>query len=240
MFTLHTIIKFSSIKLVLFYRKFLSPYKGFRCGHAYHTNSDSCSTYGLKQLQQQPNPIEAIYLIRHRLKACSHITALFRNVEPVINSHVFSKQQGGFVDCAVGDCNGCDLPDCNIFKHNDCLDVCDCSDIFDFNKNKKNIIANSPNTLATDTAALVAAQLIAKNKGSYIIPNFQLLDELENGYLLYQHNLTKEYYKIHNTCIDCPLDDILNLNTDPATYKLTEEKVKKILKYRKKINLNKD
>lgn len=268
---LNTIIKSLALGSVKFYRKFISPYKGFHCGHAHHTGSLTCSTYGLQQLQKQPSTIEALRLIRHRLKACSHVVKLYQPVSIVNNmnevqlkrNNMHYRKQAGFVDCDVGGCDApscdvpdckmphCDLPDlphCNFPKFDICdvADVCDCGELFDFNKKEKQS-SILPNMTTTDAAtgilvagAAARAMHKAKKEGSYIIPNFQLLDELENDYLLYQYEATKEYYKIHKKCIDWPLEDILNCNTEPETYKFSEDKVKKILKYRKKVGLKKD
>lgn len=265
---INTIFKYIAIKGVKFYRRFISPHKGFHCGHAHYTGSATCSTYGLKQLQTQTSAMEALRLIRHRLKACSHVTRLYYipvELKPALvkkHSHYHNKQ-AGFVDCDVGGCDipscdcdlpSCDIPSCNVPDISHCdtpkcnvcdvasaCDIFDCGDLFDFsNKAKK----EAENITGTDImggmlVAGVAAHAL-KKEGSYIIPNFQLLDELEQDYLLYQYLPTKEYFKIHKRCVDWPLEDILSLNTEPETYKLTEDKVKKILKYRKKVNLSKN
>lgn len=124
---------FLMVKAVRFYQRFLSPYKGFRCAHAKYTGDISCSNYGLKVLKEC-SPQDAISLIRHRLKACSHISHMY---QPACVHHVYEhkpfsrlvqhkgnfssrKNQAGFVDgcdVPVSDCDipSCDLPDCGSF-----------------------------------------------------------------------------------------------------------------------------
>lgn len=119
-------LQYLSISGVKFYRKFISPYKGFSCGYSHYTGGLSCSTYGLKQLQSQNNPLEALRLISHRLKACSHVTYLFK--EDIAIRYSSINKQSGFIDCG-----GCDTPDCDV------TDICDC----DFNRKNKNSISNN-------------------------------------------------------------------------------------------------
>jgi uncharacterized protein len=127
-------LTFLMVKAVRFYQRFISPYKGFRCAHAKYTGDISCSNYGLKVLKEC-SPLEAIDLIRHRLKACSHISQMYRPVcahQPKVFSELTlpskgkfnsRKSQAGFVDgcdVPVSDCNcdipSCELPDCSAFS----------------------------------------------------------------------------------------------------------------------------
>lgn len=248
MLSIHSIITKALIGGVNFYRKFISPYKGFHCAHSHYASTLSCSTYGLKVLKENSSPIEALRLIFHRLNACSHIHSLYKPCKKPLSK--LQKSQGGFVDgcdcggCDMPDCKGCDLPSC---KGIGMADMCSC----DVSPCNTKAAANSSSRNCWEAFYIVEGcsscdpfykanstsqptlDKSTKNPDSLIIPNFQLIDQLEDGYLLYKYNLTDSYYKIHKSCINCAEKDILSLKTPEKTWELNAEDVKKIFKMKK-------
>lgn len=222
------------ISTVLFYRKFISPYKGFKCAHAHHTHGLSCSTYGLKALQEN-KPFVALSLIKERLNACSVIYHLYQPNPVSKPKFHFYKKQAGFIDscdvpcdgadCHAFDCNGIDLsPDlgaCDAPCENGCefgncmsnnVDICiwtSCDPVPCGNSSSTNTIHNK---LSTEDQS-----------NTYIVNGFVLLEEFSD-FLIYQHVDSKEYYKTPKQLFT--VEQILSLQM--GIEKLSEDEVKQL------------
>jgi putative component of membrane protein insertase Oxa1/YidC/SpoIIIJ protein YidD len=104
----HTPVKHIAILLIVFYQKFISPYKGFRCAYAVLHGGDSCSE-AVKNIVRAQGLFGGYRDIRARFQACKDANeTLIRNGQ---------RRRGR------NDCDEC--PDCD----------CDCSDVCRFNKN---------------------------------------------------------------------------------------------------------
>lgn len=234
---LQTICKKVLISIVLFYRKFISPYKGFKCAHAHHTHGLSCSTYGLKVLKEN-KPLVALSLIKERLNACSVIYHLYQPTAIAKPKFHFYKKQAGFVDgcdipcdgadCHAFDCDGIDLtPDlgaCDI-PCNSSLELGNCMpsnvDICIWTSCDPVPCGNSSSTSNTNTVHNV---LSTEDKSKiYLINGFILLEEFSD-FLIYQHVDSKEYYKTPKGFFSS--EQILTLQE--GIEKLSEEEVKEI------------
>lgn len=44
--------RYLALRAISFYRRFISPYKGFRCAYAYHTGCASCSKLGFRAIRR--------------------------------------------------------------------------------------------------------------------------------------------------------------------------------------------
>lgn len=75
-------LKALALAAIAFYRRFISPRKGFSCAFRVHTGRDSCSAYGQRVVQRY-GAQAGVQLIKRRLKACSR-------------THY---AQAGFIDC---------------------------------------------------------------------------------------------------------------------------------------------
>lgn len=58
-----------AVSAITLYRKWISPYKGFRCAHQAILGQGSCSAYGLDVFSTRPFR-EALSLMRKRLSEC--------------------------------------------------------------------------------------------------------------------------------------------------------------------------
>lgn len=59
----------SLVKLIQFYKKYLSPYKGFRCAYGAYHQGDSCSTR-VKKIIQRDGIFKGYQKIRLQFKEC--------------------------------------------------------------------------------------------------------------------------------------------------------------------------
>lgn len=233
---IQTICKKILIGGVLFYRKFISPYKGFKCAHSHHTHGLSCSTYGLKVLNEN-KPLVALSLIKERLSACSVIYHLYQPtvIVPAKKNFHFYKKQGGFVDacdipcdgadCQAFDCNGIDLaPDlgaCNV----PCDNACEFSNCIPTNVDICIWTGCEPAPCGgSSTSNSIHNNLSTENQlKTYIVNGFILLEEFVDC-LLYQHVDSKEYYKTPKQLLTS--EQILNLQE--GVEKLSESDVKEL------------
>lgn len=55
--------------LIVFYQRFISPYKGFRCAHAALHHGDSCSQ-AVKNIIHEHGLLKSRTLIKRRFKSC--------------------------------------------------------------------------------------------------------------------------------------------------------------------------
>ena len=102
---------------IAFYRRHLSPYKGFSCAIRVHTGACSCSRFGQRAIARH-GAWRGLGLLRGRLARCGEVHA---------RHHAGGLPgQRGFLDCS------CDLP-CDLPCHPDAGDLfnclpCDCGD----------------------------------------------------------------------------------------------------------------
>lgn len=113
--TLRSLPKTLALALIAFYRRVLSPRKGFRCAYAAITGKHSCSAYGQRAVEKHGVSL-GVRLITRRLQKCS-----WHHRRPVSAARHGSlpfvpQSQQGFADCMPFD----GLPDCAEFL--DCLD----------------------------------------------------------------------------------------------------------------------
>ncbi|HHL19246.1 MAG TPA: membrane protein insertion efficiency factor YidD, partial [Thiothrix sp.] len=59
------------IGLISIYQRYISPYKGFQCAHAYLHQGDSCSA-AIKTIIADQGIIQGYGDIRHRFEACRY------------------------------------------------------------------------------------------------------------------------------------------------------------------------
>lgn len=58
------------LSLIHLYQKYLSPIKGYSCAYAFHTNSYSCSEFGVKAIEKKGLFVGS-KLINKRFKKCT-------------------------------------------------------------------------------------------------------------------------------------------------------------------------
>ncbi|HET8704696.1 MAG TPA: membrane protein insertion efficiency factor YidD [Pseudomonadales bacterium] len=63
------------VALIEFYQRYISPYKGFKCAHAYLHGGDSCSA-SIKKIIIEHGVLKGYTLVRHRFAACRQAHAL--------------------------------------------------------------------------------------------------------------------------------------------------------------------
>ncbi|NHQ85244.1 membrane protein insertion efficiency factor YidD [Iodobacter sp. HSC-16F04] len=92
---------------IRFYKKYISPYKGFCCAYHFHTGRASCSTLGFRAIRRH-GAWAGIVILRQRMIRCGQIY------------HLHTPLQRRPAIAQRGDCD-CDLPGDISFD-----DVCDC------------------------------------------------------------------------------------------------------------------
>ena len=70
-------IKSIAIHSIKAYRKFISPYKGWKCAHAHIYGGHSCSDYGLVVIEEQ-GVLQGVSLLRERFKECSSASVIYK------------------------------------------------------------------------------------------------------------------------------------------------------------------
>lgn len=124
-----------SVWLIIFYQKYISPYKGFSCAYRVSTNGLSCSAYGKKVIQKH-GFWTGYHLLQRRFYDCKWHSQWLQehNDEGTYLRKALHKQRG-VIDC---DCSGCDVPDlphCDTpncdFKFCKNLAIFDACDVFD-------------------------------------------------------------------------------------------------------------
>ena len=112
------------IKLIQFYQRRISPYKGYGCSlRVQGFSKTGCSGYALKLFKRE-SFFKAMLLLRRRLDKCA-LSSLPRNTSYRMRSQAGDCDPGCDPGCA------CDAPDCNIFdncslKTLNLLEYCDC------------------------------------------------------------------------------------------------------------------
>lgn len=106
-----------TLATIVFYQRFISPHKGFRCAYRFHTGRASCSTLGLRAVRRH-GAWRGIGILRVRLAQCGLKHRKYSPRRPHFRS------QAGFCDADCGGCDGFDLdtrgPACQIVQ---CCDL---------------------------------------------------------------------------------------------------------------------
>jgi putative component of membrane protein insertase Oxa1/YidC/SpoIIIJ protein YidD len=87
---------------IRFYKRFVSPHKGFACAYRIHTGHCSCSTLGYRAVARF-GVLRGLGVLRLRLDRCHE----------VFLRHGRHRERG-FVDCVVPCDTSCGLPDCHV------------------------------------------------------------------------------------------------------------------------------
>ena len=110
------------LALIRFYKRFISPHKGYGCAYRVYTGHASCSTLGYRAIRRH-GAWMGLGLLKKRGRLCG---VARRRYAPV--QRPLAAQRG---DCDPG-CggDGCDLPGCDLPgpKDLDCCDLVDCCD----------------------------------------------------------------------------------------------------------------
>jgi putative component of membrane protein insertase Oxa1/YidC/SpoIIIJ protein YidD len=110
----HTPVKHLAILLIVFYQKFISPFKGFRCAYAVLRGGDSCSE-AVKKIVRDKGLLGGYRDIRARFQACKEANeTLIRN----------RQRRRGRNDC--DECFDCDCTDACRFKKSDACEGMSC------------------------------------------------------------------------------------------------------------------
>ncbi len=137
---------------ITFYRRYLSPLKGFSCANRVHGDGESCSAYGYRMIGRH-GVSKGSALLRRRMHLCAQLQRHF-HAPPPARPQAY---QGGFCDaggCDVPSCDlpSCDLPSCDVPSCDlpncapldsvgDAIDACelcsDCGDCGDWFKSRK-------------------------------------------------------------------------------------------------------
>ncbi len=107
---------------IRFYRRWLSPRKGFRCAAGLRTGRDSCSDFGLRAFRKA-GVWRGLWLMQRQFDRCAVAAAgLRRHTDAdAAAGRTLRWGQRGILDCGA-DCG----PDCGDFDCGDALDVADC------------------------------------------------------------------------------------------------------------------
>ncbi len=126
----HALCTPMALAAIRFYKRHISPHKGFSCAYRVHVGACSCSTLGLRAISRY-GAWRGLGVLRLRLGQC-HLAAEELRRAPRL---VAPRGQGGFIDCDIpcdASCvDGCSLGDgcsgtdaCEIFACLDCGDDC--------------------------------------------------------------------------------------------------------------------
>jgi len=111
---------------IRFYKRHVSPRKGFGCAYRVHTGRCSCSTLGYRAVSRY-GVFRGLGLLRLRLDRCHEVFVRH-------HGRTLGARRGQVGDCDPGcdcgdasacDLGGCDLHPCDPAGHHDCS-VCDC------------------------------------------------------------------------------------------------------------------
>jgi len=111
-------VKTLVILLIVFYQKFISPIKGFRCAYAVLHGGDSCSE-AVKKIVRDKGPVGGYADIRARFRDCKEAN------ETLIRNRQRRRGQNDCDECCDCDC-GCDCIDACPSKKADACDGIHC------------------------------------------------------------------------------------------------------------------
>jgi uncharacterized protein len=143
-----------ALAIIIFYRRFVSPYKGFSCAYRAYTGRASCSEHGYRAIERHGIFI-GIALVKRRLTRCGNEYRKHRMTETHRPRLVlYSRNQAGFCDigCDVGGCDAVDIGSCAC----DGFSACGPSpcDFGDWNRRKKEddqYVEIGPGTMSRST-----------------------------------------------------------------------------------------
>ena len=113
------------LSAIRFYRRHISPHKGFACAYRVHVGGCSCSSLGLRAVSRY-GAWRGLGVLRLRLHECRAAAEASR----ARRRHVVSPGQAGFVDCDVP-CDGSCVDGCSVGDACDRVGCLDCSDVGD-------------------------------------------------------------------------------------------------------------
>lgn len=219
---LDTFLKKSLKHFIFFYKKFISPYKGFRCAHSHYTGGSSCSTYGLETLNENDFKT-SLKLIFHRFHACSYVYSLYQEERLNLSyKQTLKNKQSGFLDCDVG-LYICDCPVknksincCSYGKLSSAIEVCSCLELIkNDNKDNENLKEKKKNI---------------KNKDYFFLINsFEKENVYKHKYLNYLYLINKD---IKLKTINDNEKDIIN-NSTIYSKNITIEELKEMIENEK-------
>lgn len=147
---------------IVFYRRFVSPYKGFSCAHCAYTGGATCSAYGHRVIARY-GVFTGLQLLRRRLQRCGdiyrqHIQA---TGSPSITS-LHRKTQAGFCDvgCDVGACDAGDVGSgvCDVLDCGSSIGDCGGGEGKRRNKGQEKYVAIRPNSMNRSTRRAMEKQ----------------------------------------------------------------------------------
>ena len=100
-------MKTIALAAITLYRRYISPYKGFRCAYSVHTGRASCSVHGQRVIARF-GLLMGLSLIKRRLQRCSQ--EYHRHLPKDGTGPAYlARRQAGFCDCDcdVGDVGSC-------------------------------------------------------------------------------------------------------------------------------------
>ena len=120
---LHGLPRVAVLAAIRFYKRHVSPHKGFACAYRIHTGRCSCSTLGYRAVSRY-GVMHGLGVLRLRLDRCHE--AFERH-----GRRPGRRGQEGFCDCDVPcDASCADLPSCDCLSCDapglDCIDCGDC------------------------------------------------------------------------------------------------------------------
>ena len=125
---LHELSRAALLAAIRFYKRHVSPHKGFACAYRVHTGRCSCSTLGYRAVSRY-GVLRGLGVLRLRLDRCHEAFERYgRRPGP--------RAQKGFCDCDVPcDASCVDLPSCDCHSCdgpcNDCSNCGSCGDCGD-------------------------------------------------------------------------------------------------------------
>lgn len=113
-----------AVMAIRLYRRYLSPYKGYRCAHGMLHGGDTCSGFGLRAYRRFPFAT-AHAVLRRRIEKCreAYLVLMSRAEERRRRRRESGKPNHVLDSCGPGDCDlgpcdgpgGCDGPgDCSL------------------------------------------------------------------------------------------------------------------------------
>jgi putative component of membrane protein insertase Oxa1/YidC/SpoIIIJ protein YidD len=104
-------MKSAMLLAIAFYRRWISPLKGFSCAYRVYTGHASCSRLGFRAIRRY-GALRGMAVLRARLTRCADAHREHRQM------HLHLHSQAGF-------CDGCDIP-CDGIDCVNCSGVGDC------------------------------------------------------------------------------------------------------------------
>jgi putative component of membrane protein insertase Oxa1/YidC/SpoIIIJ protein YidD len=110
---------------IRFYKRHVSPHKGFACAYRVHTGRASCSTLGYRAVARH-GVFRGLGILDARLAQCRLKHEKYGPRPMPRTTPRLPPSQAGFLDCGGCDLPGCDLPGCDLPGCDGDLCDCDC------------------------------------------------------------------------------------------------------------------